>query len=595
MLKRSRSSSYLPFGVKLLISYLLLVIFPVALIGYVSFHTAIVAIKQQTNTTMQGTLLQMKENIAYQTDSMLRVTDQFYLDHTFQQELERKSGYEIYETTSDFLIPKLQNSSNLIPYHSLIRLYITDRQFPEVHGITNVSIDPLGRVDRYEIFQYMRISGKSWWIQPFMQKPKPIDDRLVWGQVEEDARYHNVSLLRKLYNHRELTVIGAIRVTVKLDDLFSSVQYERLGDSSSIIVINADSQLVYTSSSASWHTGSFFKQEDWLERYMVIEQPLELMNWKLIALVPKEDLEQSAVAVKWWTFGACLIIILIVLLVSSLMSHYFSKRVHKLIMSLRQFRGGQFDKRINYYGKDEFSDIAEAFNEMAATIKQLIQEVYVANLAKKEAELEVLQAQISPHFLYNTLSSISRLGKFGQLDKQDQVVKGLAKFYRLTLNQGRLIIPIGKEIEQAQAYLDIQSVKFGGRFTVSYQIDAHIDQYDTIKLILQPFLENIFKHALYRGPLHIRLLARQMQHTIELTIIDDGIGMPCQQLERLQQEQRLGYGIQNVNERIKLHFGKQYGVAIKSIYGAGTAVRIVIPCYREENAGSRSYAASHKE
>lgn len=593
MLKRSRS--YLPFGVKLLISYLLLVIFPVALIGYVSFHTAIVAIKQQTNTTMQGTLLQMKENIAYQTDSMLRVTDQFYLDHTFQQELERKSGYEIYETTSEFLIPKLQNSSNLIPYHSLITLYLADRQFPEVHGITSASVDPLGRVDRYEIFQYMRIAGKSWWIQPFMNKPKPIDDRVVWGQVEEDARYHNVSLLRKLYNHRKLTVIGAIRVTVKLEDLFSSVQYERLGDSSSIVVVNGDSQLVYTSSSGSWNVTSPFKQEQWMERYMVIEQPLELINWKLVALVPKQDLEKSAVAVKWWTIASCLIVILIVLLVSGVISHYFSKRVHKLIMSLRQFHSGQFDKRINYYGKDEFSDIAEAFNEMAATIKQLIQEVYVANLDKKEAELEVLQAQISPHFLYNTLSSISRLGKFGQFDKQDQVVKGLAKFYRLTLNQGKLIIPLGKEIEQAQAYLDIQSIKFGERFTVSYQIDERINDYHTVKLILQPFLENIFKHALYRAPLHIRLLAEQAQQTIVLTIIDDGIGIPRQQLERLQQEQRLGYGIQNVNERIKLHFGKQYGVTITSIYGAGTAVRIVIPCYCEEAAGNHPHAAAHRE
>jgi len=578
MLKRS----YLPFGAKLLISYLLLVVFPVALIGYISFYTAISTIKQQTNTTMQGTLSQMKENIAYQTDSMIRVTDQFYFDHTFQQELERKSGYFIYSTTSDFLIPKLQNASNLIPYRSLITLFLENKDFPEVHGITSTNSDPLGRYDQYEIFQYSRISGEQWWTSFFEYNTKTIDGRLVWEQVEEDVRYHNLSVMRKLYNHRELVNIGAIRVRVKLEDVFSSVQYERLGAKSAIIVVNTNSNIVYSSSSDERTIPSLYQKEDWDNHFMVIEQSIDSLNWKLIALVPEEDLEKSAQAVKWWTIGSCLIIILIVMLVSSFISHYFSKRVQKLIMSLRQFREGHLDKRISYHGRDEFSDITDAFNEMAFTMKELIQEVYVANLAKKEAELEVLQAQISPHFLYNTLSSISRLGKFGQLKKQDQVVKGLAKFYRLTLNQGKLIIPITNEIEQAQAYLDIQSVKFGDRFTVSYEIASKVYQYDTIKLILQPFLENIFKHAIYRAPIHIRFVAACQAEGIVFTIIDNGIGFERNQQERLRQEQRLGYGIQNVNERIKLHFGKQYGVTIKSIHGAGTGVRIIIPYYRND-------------
>src|SRR5690606_11723278 len=156
-------------------------------------------------------------------------------------------------------------------------------------------------------------------------------------------------------------------------------------------------------------------------------------------------------------------------------------------------RQGQLDKRIIYHGNDEFAQIADAFNWMAVETEDLIQEVYLANLEKKEAELESLQAQINPHFLYNTLNSIRTLGRFGDFDKQDRIIQELAKFYRTTLNNGKTIIPVVEELQHAQAYLIIQKMKHGNRLVVEEHIHVDVYGFQTIKLILQPFLENILE------------------------------------------------------------------------------------------------------
>ena len=132
-------------------------------------------------------------------------------------------------------------------------------------------------------------------------------------------------------------------------------------------------------------------------------------------------------------------------MVSIVVSRYFSRRVSKIVSVLDSFQEGEFHKRVSFKGNDEFTHISSALNDMGSNIGKLINEVYLADLQKKEAELESLHAQINPHFLYNTLSSISRLARFGMLDKLQRMVMDLAKFYRLSLNDGRNIISVKNE------------------------------------------------------------------------------------------------------------------------------------------------------
>jgi sensor histidine kinase YesM len=205
-------------------------------------------------------------------------------------------------------------------------------------------------------------------------------------------------------------------------------------------------------------------------------------------------------------------------------------------------------------------------------------------LRKREAELAALQAQINPHFLYNTLSSISRLAKFGEIGKLHDMVMALAKFYRLTLSDGRAIIPIEDEWQQALAYVDIQRIKHRDRLRFSFRIDEGLFRYDTLKLILQPFIENVLEHSWYGGePIWLKIWGYAQDESIVFQIIDDGVGMPPGKIESIFAPSgvKAGYGIRNVHERIRLQFGEPFGVSIRSGRGIGTSVKIVIPKFTE--------------
>ncbi|MDG0795028.1 histidine kinase [Cohnella ginsengisoli] len=192
----------------------------------------------------------------------------------------------------------------------------------------------------------------------------------------------------------------------------------------------------------------------------------------------------------------------------------------------------------------------------------------------------MLQAQISPHFLYNTLSTIGSLANLGEADKVTKMVQELSKFYRLTLNEGQVYISLEEEVEQVKAYLDIQRVKYADTFQVYVDIDPDILRVPIIKLVLQPFVENIFKHAWFGESIAIRITGRRLGgDRIELKVIDNGIGMRPDTLKRMRSSEARsgGYGLKNVEERIKMRYGSDFGIRIGSYYGAGTTVELILP------------------
>jgi two-component system sensor histidine kinase YesM len=316
---------------------------------------------------------------------------------------------------------------------------------------------------------------------------------------------------------------------------------------------------------------------------LVIQEELPGLDWEIIAFVPKDMTDQTTRKVRMWTIFICLACFIIFASIGIFMSRYFSKKVNVIISVLDSFQEGDFQKRIKFKGRDEFTKISLALNDMGQNIGKLIQEVYITNIQKKEAELESLQAQINPHFLYNTLSSISRLAKFGEVDKLQRMVIDLAKFYRLSLNEGRTVIPVKHELEQVEAYINIQKTKFGDDMAVYYDINPEILRFTTVKLILQPFVENVLKHARYNDRINIRIVGRLEEDQIAFLIIDDGIGIAPDIIRQIfdpVESLNVGYGIRNVDQRIRLHFGNVYGVSIVSRPGIGTTVRITIPIER---------------
>ncbi|WP_194231788.1 cache domain-containing sensor histidine kinase [Paenibacillus donghaensis] len=574
---------YIPIGYKLMLSYMIFIIILVSVNGYVSHSMYDASMRKQTKTNIQGTVLQIRDNVAYKTDDITRVSSLLYEDYGLTQSLRMNQyGKQNYDRMYQIIIPKLESAARSIGFSQRLSVYFHNETVNEIYQ-TRVERGGTELVEQtYDIFLIKRIMEKDW----YKEIPKEVySETMQWKQIEQDADEGRISLIRRLvdtYNPLDLEEIGVMRFSVRLRDLFESVDYAKLGEGSTLYVKDAGGKILYASGMPAQGSDDSAAAKG---KYITIKEMMGKQGWSIEANVPITIIEQEAKKVRTFIISMCVLCFVLFTFAGIFISRYFAIRITKFVSVLNAFREGDLHKRINYRGKDEFSQIATALNGMGEDFEALINKVYLAQLQKKEAELEMLQLQINPHFLYNTLSSISRLAKFGENEKLQKMVVELAKFYRLTLNSGKTLIPVSSEIEQSGAYLAIQKVKYGHRLEVTFDIDVNIWPYETIKLILQPFIENVLKHAWSGDRIHIRIAARLEKDMIVYSIIDDGMGMRPSRIQEIlnpSSESETGYGIRNIDQRIKLQYGEQYGVAIVSRPGIGTTVQIKIPAKKRK-------------
>lgn len=269
-----------------------------------------------------------------------------------------------------------------------------------------------------------------------------------------------------------------------------------------------------------------------------------------------------------------------------LYSRSFRNKVDKVRQGAKSIGEGKLDYRIflseNGRGRDELDEIADSVNQMGEQIHTLIEESYKKELDRKISELNLLQEQINPHFLYNALSSISVLA-MGNGDKvASRAILYLSDFYRITLSKGKQDIPIREELNLLESYLKIQRMRFDDSIEVEYELDESLLDVHVVKLTLQPIVENAIHHGRDDDSevFHILIRLFEEQGKTVFEVIDDGCGMDPEKLMQLQNSMNHsegGYGLRNVNIRIKLQYGPQYGVYIESERGFGTKIRIEFP------------------
>ncbi|WP_459953889.1 sensor histidine kinase [Paenibacillus pini] len=575
---------------KLFISYLILIIIPIFIFGYIANTILVDSYRKQMNNNLAGTLQQIQDNIMYKLEDTQRITDLLYFDEKLPIQLQSyEEGWVNYQITKDYLLPKFRQVLDSTNRETWLTVFLVDEKFPEIYNVFN-NVDPLKIKGRFFDVRYVRSIENKQWYRNFPEED--YSKTMQWRQIEDDAEYGRISLLRRLVDTKKptnLKTVGFMRVSVYLSDIFQSVDYNKMGTGSVLLITGADNRVLYASGKNSPMYGSNWDKIN-VKDHAVISKQLQTEEWKLSALVPNTIIERETRKINILTLVICFMSFIVISIVAFGVSRFFSTRVSKVVSVLRLFQQGDFHKRVHYRGKDEFSMIATSLNKLGEQTEHLIEEVYVTKLKKKEAELEILQAQINPHFLYNTLSSISRLAKFGEVDKQHQMVMNLAKFYRLSLNEGQSIISIYKELEQVQAYIDIQQVKYGDRMNVQFDVDSDIVSFMTVKLILQPFIENVLEHAWCGDRIHIRVTGRMTEDCIIFQVMDDGNGMSSDMVNILSDphmEANRGYGTRNVNDRLQLHYGKDYGVTLHSLLGIGTTVTIRIPKHRRQTPKSR--------
>lgn len=300
----------------------------------------------------------------------------------------------------------------------------------------------------------------------------------------------------------------------------------------------------------------------------------------------KSQLDQRVHSFLLLTTVLIVILIMVALVWTILTVRSIAIPIKQLTQVTEKISGGDFSARAEVNSTDETMLLAQSVNEMGANIEALVQKIKEDERKMRHADLRLLQEQINPHFLYNTLDTIVWLIEGNETDKAENMVMSLSEFFRLVLSKGKEYISIQDEELHIRSYLEIQKVRYNDIMDYEIEIDPEIYQYRILKLTLQPLVENSLYHGIKykraKGTISVRGFLKD--GLIHLLVKDNGVGMSASDLEKLRQEiskpcqeTEKGFGLANVNERIRMNFGQEYGMTIDSKEGEGTTVSIVIP------------------
>lgn len=315
---------------------------------------------------------------------------------------------------------------------------------------------------------------------------------------------------------------------------------------------------------------------------------LENSNWKIIGITYLDETVNDRV--RAMTLASVLIFIVVVLmtfLFGSLFSYLFTKPAKKLAGAMKEFEdnasGFVFEP---IEGFVEVNKLSDSFEHLVKRIQELMEEVKEEETTLRKTELKALQAQINPHFLYNTLDSISWMCEEGKNEEAVAMVNALAKLFRISISRGHEIIPIEKEVQHAECYLQIQKYRYTNHFDYEFDVQESCKEYLCNKITLQPLIENALYHGLNmidEGHISIRIF--EEEEDVIMEVEDNGSGMTEEQVKELfinDGTDHHGIGVKNVNDRIKIYFGEKYGITVRSELDEGTCVVIRIPKVTEE-------------
>nr|WP_240479820.1 sensor histidine kinase [Paenibacillus wynnii] len=327
------------------------------------------------------------------------------------------------------------------------------------------------------------------------------------------------------------------------------------------------------------------------EKRFITVRTLAQTGWKIVGVAYYDEIVTTKRDLNQFLAGFLAVVILGVIIASVLMSALIASPIRKLERTVKQVGEGDLNTPIDVSGTYEVEQLSKRFNLMLQRIRQLMDQIIYEQETKRKGELEVLQSQINPHFLYNTLNSVIRLAERGKTDEVVTMIQSLSKFFRISLSKGKNIITIQEELDHIRHYLVIQSFRFKNKFRFEIFADEEVLPYQTIKLILQPIVENALYHGIEMMPDEglISIQAKLKEGIVEISICDNGLGMSEETLKGIltggsKSGGGSGVGVRNVNERIGLYFGREYGLSFESEIEEGTTVTITFPALINQEA-----------
>lgn len=427
----------------------------------------------------------------------------------------------------------------------------------------------------------------------------PIEElkKADWYDNIADSRNNNwiagtdektIVLVRKMQSLEENGINGYFYEKINYDNVFEDLS-EDISDNYGICVSDRLGQNIYSYDTFTDKNKEYNlslseitkKYPDKNKDYFIVKKTIPETGWNVWLYKPEKLMGTSIRQINIITFGGTLVCLVATFMCIRFTAIFVTTRIAKLQKAVARVEKEDFSYTLNTTSQDEIGELIMSFSKMERKLNYLINEVYKSRIKEKEYEMKALQAQINPHFLYNTLSLIN--WKAIEAGKRDisKITLALSAFYRTSLNKGNNITHISGEIENMRSYLSIQLMLHDDGFDVTEDIDDSVLEYTCPNLILQPLIENAIDHGIDVMPEDrrgvISVICKDMDTYIQFVIKDNGIGMTKEQTVKILTKDSKGYGVRNVNERLKLCYGEEYPMIIKSKENTGTEVIITIP------------------
>lgn len=404
-----------------------------------------------------------------------------------------------------------------------------------------------------------------------------------------------ISFMGKIYDpglFPKKELVGIFIMNVPLKKISQQDFASRVSVEGELLLLNEEGQILF--SSLDKQCGEIYEENTDEDDYYLRVKEVGTSGMKAVYTLPNYALLDEIHQINKQIYTVMSVAILLTIIIYLIIYRIFNKQVRVLIESMEQLQKGRFDLKIPVKSEDEIGIISHAFNEMCEKLNIYVEQVYAAEIQRKNAELNALQTQIDPHFLYNTLDSIRTKALTEHAGDTAEMIVLLGDLFRWNSRTKEKFILLEMELEYIETYLKLQKYRYDGQMEVDIHVeDACLD--DIVpKLILQPLIENVIKHAFVErtGKGIIGITVKEKQNTrLEITVFDNGIGIKEEKLhemneqlnQQINQDDFNSIGLQNVQARIRLLYGDSYGLKINSIDGMGTAVKLTLPVLKEKD------------
>lgn len=571
----------MPIQNKLVFSFLFLIIFPAILIGAFSFYRSSELLKHKTEQYTKDILLETGNNIEINLREAERLTFQV-VSNTLIQDMLKNSNRGFLNEQQKIIAEKTIDSQlrSLISSDSDVAAIQVISNSEIIYYVNPASITLGSNEEEKRILE--KGQGSTYWFNT-----SPYTQTVMVGRV-----------INSLDNQEK---IGYVFVYLRESSIINTFKETELFNSGELLVVDHEGYIVSAKNKSLLGHQNEFSTAEALnsimhenfttakiagKNYYITYRNIQGTPWRMISFIPTFEYEKEIIWLRNWIILIILSCCLLSIALSVVISKGISKPVQNLSKRMLEVGEGNFNVYSDYESKDEIGVLSRHFNEMVRQVKQLIKKVYQEELLKQKAELKSLRMQINPHFLYNTLESINWMARMRGAPEIGKMVKALGDLMRASIG-GEDFISIREEMKNIENYLTIQKFRYGDKIEAEMNIKPEIFDVRIPKLILQPIVENAIVHGIENkiGNGKINIEGFIESQVMVLQVKDDGIGMDEEVSLKIlsdsyklhSSEKHTHIGLKNVDKRIKMYYGENYGIKIQSRKECGTCVSIYLP------------------